>query len=74
MSIERRSLDEHVNALRVLDVDGRLSYLQRLIGSHTKNAYELDWRAKLMSTLNRANIWPPREGDGQQANYGINPG
>lgn len=61
--------ETHIAAVRVLDEDGRLAYLQRLIGSHTKHAYELEWRARLMTALRNSNVWPPRDAD-----YGISPG
>ncbi len=34
--------------------------LQRLIGPRTDNALELDWRARLITALNVAEVWPHR--------------
>lgn len=54
------TVEQHVAEIATLDEDGKLSYLQRLIGSSTSNQYELAWRARLMSALNVAQVWPHR--------------
>ena len=60
---DRKPIEQHVACIATLDEDGKLAYLQRLVGSETSNAYELDWRAKLFTALNDAGTWPHRGDD-----------
>ena len=49
-----------VALMRTLDDDGKLSYLQRTIGGEARNKLELEWRARLLTALRAADVWPSR--------------
>jgi len=45
-------------AMRPMPEKEKRDYLQRIIGPPTDDPLELDWRAKLMTVLSEARVWP----------------
>jgi hypothetical protein len=52
------SMDFIRETMRRLSEKEKRDYLQRIIGPPTDDSLELDWRARLMTVLSEAKVWP----------------